>query len=139
MTQINMKPSEDISNAAIKVGKIAGECISKISVFNEMFGAMSRQEDPIEFEDHNACFLGLQTICNEISTQLMKVEDCAFEIRDDAEICSLDPGKLEEKKKSLVSSGFEVEGNTYSIPESAFLRKGKAPDTKPSHKDSSGA
>lgn len=119
-TEINMKPSESISNAAIKVGEIAGDCISKIKVFDEMFGAMSRQ-DPIEFEDHVVYFLGLQTICGEISTQLRKVEDCSLEIRDDAEICSLDLEKLEEKKKNLVSIGFEVEGNTYRIPESAFL------------------
>ena len=128
ITEINMKPSESISNTAIKVGEIAGECISKIKVFDEMFGAMSRQ-DPIEFEDHVVYFLGLQTICGEIISELMKVEDCAFEIRDDAEICSLDQGKLEQKKKSLVSSGFEVEGNTYRIPESAFLRKEKAQQT----------
>ena len=130
-TEINMKPSESISNAAIKVGYIAGECISKISVFNEMFGAMIKQ-DPVEFEDHITCFLGLQTICGEISTQLRKVEDYTLEIRDDTEICSLDPGKLEEKKKRLVSIGFKVEGNTYKIPESAFLRNGKAQEPQES-------
>ena len=99
----NIDPIDVIKSNAIEARKVSAQCRWKAQVLKEMFEAMSDQ-DPIRFDDHVSCFLGVMTICSEISDQLVEVESAVDTVRKHAELCGPDPEKIkayEEKEEKI--------------------------------------
>jgi len=96
----NIDPLEVIRSNAFAAGKTAAQCRWKVQVLKEMFEAMSDQ-DPIRFDDHVSCFLGVMTICSEISDQLVEVESTFDIVKKHADFCSPDPEKLKAYEETI--------------------------------------
>jgi hypothetical protein len=110
-------PVEVIKSNAIEARKVSAQCRWKAQVLKEMFEAMSDQ-NPIQFDDHVSCFLGVMTICSEISDQLVEVESTFDIVKKHADFCSPDPEKLkayeeeqEKMEEDLLSMGIEPAAN----------------------------
>lgn len=115
---------KSITDEANNCHDIAQRCRWKIQVLKEMFEAMSDQ-DPIQFNDHVSCFLGLKAICTEVTDQLHEIYDVTSVIKDHAEICSLDPEKVKKHDEYLRSAGIDpATGRPLYETELACLNKG---------------